>query len=41
VAGVEALLQTSRPEIVIEGVGSVGRVAPVAGTVMLGPEWIL
>ena len=38
---VDGIIETSRPRFSISGVGLVRQVAPVAATVMLGPEWIL
>lgn len=40
-ARVGAELETSRPRIAIDGVGTLGQVGPASVTVMLGPEWIL
>ena len=41
VVGVDALLEASRPQISIDGVGNVAKLGPAAFTVMVGPEWIL
>ena len=41
VAGLDVQIQTSRPVITIDGVGSIEQLGPVAGTVLVGSEWIL
>ncbi len=41
VATIDGRIETSRPEIAIEGVGSVDQLGPAALTITLGPEWIL
>ena len=41
VLGVDALIETARPVIAIDGVGDVGQLGPAALTMTLGPEWIL
>jgi hypothetical protein len=40
-AGVTGYLELSRPRLVIEGLGEVRQLGPVAGRVMAGLEWIL
>jgi hypothetical protein len=39
--GVDAQIETSRPQLSIDGVGAVGQLGPAAFTVVVGPEWIL
>ena len=41
VLGVDALIETARPVIAIDGVGDLARSGPAALTITLGPEWIL
>jgi hypothetical protein len=41
VGGIDLRFHTSLPKIAIEGVGTIERLLPVAGTVRLGAEWIL
>ena len=40
-AGVTGYLELSRPRLVIEGLGEVRQLAPVAAGAMVGVEWIL
>lgn len=40
-AGMDVQFQTSRPEIAIEGVGTIDQLLPVAITATVGSEWIL
>jgi hypothetical protein len=40
-ASVTGYVELSRPRLVIEGVGEVARLSPVAGGVIFGAEWIL
>ena len=39
--GVDGELETSRPEVELEGIGTVERLSPAATTITLGSEWIL
>lgn len=39
--GIDAHVETSRPRISIDGVGSLGQLWPVALTITVGSEWIL
>jgi len=41
VLGVDALIETARPVIAIDGVGDLAQLGPAALTMTLGPEWIL
>jgi hypothetical protein len=41
ILGVDAQIETSRPQLSIDGVGTVGQLGPAVFTVMVGPEWIL
>jgi hypothetical protein len=41
IVGVDAQIETSRPQLSIDGVGAVGQLGPAAFTVVVGPEWIL
>jgi hypothetical protein len=41
VAGVDLQVETSRPTLVIEGLGTVEQLRPVAVIIALGSEWIL
>ena len=38
--GVEGEVETSRPQLVVDGVGPVETLLPAAGTISAGPEWI-
>lgn len=40
-AAADGEVQLSRPEIDLEGVGTLGRLAPAAATITVGSEWIL
>jgi hypothetical protein len=40
ILGAGARVELSRPKIVLEQVGTLGRLAPVAATLSVGPEWI-
>jgi hypothetical protein len=39
--GVDVQVQTSRPRISVDGVGSLGQLWPAALTITVGSEWIL